>query len=35
MDSRGVAPRYTTIREIANILLVARRTTPLLTVSVN
>jgi hypothetical protein len=35
MDSRGVAPRYTTIREMANILFVARGTTPLLTVGVN
>jgi hypothetical protein len=35
MDSRGVAPRPSTVREIANILLVARGTNPPLTVSVN
>jgi hypothetical protein len=35
MDSRGAALRPSTIREIANILLAARGTNPLLTVSVN
>jgi hypothetical protein len=35
MDSRGAAPRPSTIREMANILLAARGTNPLLTVSVN
>jgi hypothetical protein len=35
MDSRGAAPRHTTVREMANILLAARGTTPLLTVGVN
>jgi hypothetical protein len=35
MDSRGAAPRPSTVREIANILLAARGTIPLLTVSVN
>jgi alkylated DNA nucleotide flippase Atl1 len=35
MDSRGAAPRPSTVREMANILLVARGTTPLLTVGVN
>jgi hypothetical protein len=35
MDSRGAAPRPSTVREMANILLVARGTNPLLTVGVN
>jgi hypothetical protein len=35
MDSRGAAPRPSTVREIANILLAARGTNPLLTVGVN
>ncbi|KAJ5579401.1 hypothetical protein N7450_008268 [Penicillium hetheringtonii] len=35
MDSRGAAPRPSTVREMANILLTARGTTPLLTVGVN
>jgi hypothetical protein len=35
MDSRGAAPRPSTVREIANILLAARGTIPLLTVGVN
>jgi hypothetical protein len=35
MDSRGAAPRPSTVREMANILLAARGTTPLLTVGVN
>jgi hypothetical protein len=35
MDSRGAAPRPSTVREMANILLVARGTIPLLTVGVN
>jgi uncharacterized protein YecE (DUF72 family) len=35
MDSRGAAPRPSTVREMANILLVVRGLTPLLTISVN
>ncbi|OOQ89508.1 hypothetical protein PEBR_07953 [Penicillium brasilianum] len=35
MDSRGAAPRPSTVREMANILLAARGTTPPLTVGVN
>jgi hypothetical protein len=35
MDSRRAAPRPSTVREIANILLAARGTIPLLTVGVN
>ncbi len=35
MDSRGAAPRPSTVREIANILLAARRTQPPPTVGVN
>ncbi|KAI2787018.1 hypothetical protein POX_f07371 [Penicillium oxalicum] len=35
MDSRGAAPRPSTVREMANILLAARGTNPLLTVGVN
>jgi hypothetical protein len=35
IDSRGAAPRPSTVREIANILLAARGTNPPLTVGVN
>jgi Tc5 transposase DNA-binding domain/helix-turn-helix, Psq domain len=35
MDSRGAAPRPSTVREMANILLAARGSTPPLTVGVN
>jgi hypothetical protein len=35
MDSRGAAPRPSTVREMGNILLAARGSTPLLTVGVN
>jgi hypothetical protein len=35
MDSRGAAPRPSTVREMANILLAARGSTPSLTVGVN
>jgi hypothetical protein len=35
MDSRGAAPRPSTVREMANILLAARGTIPPLTVGVN
>ena len=35
MDSRGAAPRISTVREIANILLAARGETPPTTVSKN
>jgi hypothetical protein len=35
MDSRGAAPRPSTVREMANILLAARGTSPPLTVGVN
>ena len=35
MDSRGAAPRPSTVREMANILLTARGSTPLPTVGVN
>ena len=35
MDSRGVAPRPSTVREMANILLAARGETPPTTVGMN
>jgi hypothetical protein len=35
MDSRGAAPRPSTVREMANILLAARGSTPPLTAGVN
>ena len=35
MDTRGAAPRPATVREMANILLIARGSNPLLTVGVN